>query len=161
MSQRAGASKLEVVKATPAHIINLVPRIAKQDLAEMHASTELPPEAALMKSMVISEYCWAVLDEDSQCIAVFGVAPLNPDTGIPWLIASDSFRTRWVEVARGSRLWRQILDESYSCLVNFVHVDNKTAIRWLEWLGFDIHQAIPFGVRGELFHPFSKGAHHV
>jgi hypothetical protein len=43
-------------------------------------------------------------------------------------------------------------------LVNFVHAENTTSVRWLRRLGFTVHEAQAFGALGEPFHPFEMRA---
>ena len=43
---------------------------------------------------------------------------------------------------------------TYPLLRNYVDERNTMAIRWLEWLGFEILPVEPFGVEGLPFHPF-------
>jgi hypothetical protein len=41
-------------------------------------------------------------------------------------------------------------------LINYVDARNTQAIRWLEWLGFKMGPAVPYGVSGILFRRFTK-----
>jgi len=42
----------------------------------------------------------------------------------------------------------------YSHLENWVDARNTKAINWLRWLGFTVHDPVPFGVAGLPFHRF-------
>jgi hypothetical protein len=43
-------------------------------------------------------------------------------------------------------------------LINFVHAENRTSVRWLRRLGFTVHPVMPYGRLGEPFHPFEMRA---
>ena len=40
-------------------------------------------------------------------------------------------------------------------LINYTDARYTKALRWLRWLGFHMHEAVPYGVNGELFHPMT------
>jgi hypothetical protein len=48
--------------------------------------------------------------------------------------------------------------KAFPHLVNFVHAENTTSVRWLRRLGFTVHEAQAFGALGEPFHPFEMRA---
>lgn len=87
-------------------------------------------------------------------VAVFGCAKHDELSAIPWLLGTPRvdrqrrFLTQYIPALVGE--WR----EQFPLLFNFVHTNNKTSIRWLQWLGFTIADPIPFGVGQQLFHPF-------
>lgn len=90
-------------------------------------------------------------------VAVFGDAVHDHQSGIgvPWLIstihvdkcAKSFLKVCKPEVAEMLRRHRQ--------LVNFVDVRNTQAVRWLKWLGFQFHEAVPYGPKGFPFHRFT------
>lgn len=151
---------IEVTKCTYEHIDNLAPRVAEADLLEVSLSCGLPIRQALIESMESSEYCWAFEDDEGSCLGVFGYAcPFGDDEiGVPWLIASDDLRARAVEFYKLSVAWVDVM--SVSCpklLINYVHADNKRAIRWLTRLGFTVEETPePFGVAQAPFRKFYK-----
>lgn len=48
--------------------------------------------------------------------------------------------------------------EVFPHLLNFVHAQNRTSVHWLRRLGFTLHDAVPYGSQGALFHPFEMRA---
>ncbi len=55
---------------------------------------------------------------------------------------------------RYSRPMIEVMLAEFSHLENYVDARYKKCIRWLKWLGFVIHDAVPFGVQGLRFHKF-------
>lgn len=88
--------------------------------------------------------------------ALFGCAAHrdHPEVGVPWLIGTSMvdrqrrFLTQYIPALVDE--WRAM----FPALCNFVHTDNTKSIRWLQWLGFTIAPAQPYGPSGEPFHPF-------
>ena len=78
---------------------------------------------------------------DGALVAVWGItAPtVISRTGTPWLLATKHLEASPAarrEVLRGSRREFDKLVEGYEMLWNYVHAENRVAIRWLRWLGF-------------------------
>ena len=90
---------------------------------------------------------------NGRLFALFGMVghPLDEGAGIPWMLC-----TRLIDsVPRGAvAVAAQRIVESWkterSMLVNQVHIRNKRAHRFIEWLGFTIDRT-PTGPDGEFF----------
>lgn len=78
----------------------------------------------------------------------------------PWMVATPNIRKHWrvfVSQCRGEALK---LVQGHKAGWNVVWDQNKTAIRWLKWLGFTVrHNAIPFN--GYNFYVFGVGEGYV
>lgn len=113
----------------------LAPKLRKQDVEEVWASHGVLPLVALVTSQTNSSESHTIISSDGEVIGMFGVVG-DGAVGIPWLLTSD----RLPEVAREflpqSREWVERINQDYSILTNYVDVRNKTAQRWLKWLGF-------------------------
>ncbi len=91
-------------------------------------------------------------DNYGRILALFGVAQDPAGHGLIWLAATDEFARPdlAVPLARASRRYVNCWLREFKCLHNVVDPDNAPALRWLEWLGFDIDRKSP--VRGPLGH---------
>lgn len=93
---------------------------------------------------------------DGELVCIFGVVDVSlvERIGVPWMLTTDAIdkyqRLFLLNNRRYVRKWR----EQYKYLYNHVDVRNETAIKWLKWLGFDIHDAEPFGPYGAPFYKF-------
>jgi hypothetical protein len=126
------------------------------DIEEVRAASNKTPIKAITDGVRISDFSSvAVINGD--VVAVMGVVKGSTlsDSGVAWLLG-----TTYISKHR-----REFLDNSHKVLnamldicpelSNYVHAKNKTSIRWLSWLGFQINDPEPFGVNNELFHEFT------
>jgi hypothetical protein len=120
-------------------------KLRKEDQEELHAASGLTPEAALQVAVLHSDEV-SVLLLDGRIVGLFGLAadPRDPHCAAPWMLSGDSLfsgpglRTLF---SRGSRDVVRKMCEKYYRLENYVSKENKIAIRWLGWLGFEFDDA--------------------
>jgi hypothetical protein len=122
-----------------------------------------PDMAASLESCVRrSLLCWSGF-VDGELAAILGVAPINMVCGIgsPWMLGTDVLDAHSRVLVRRTPEYIAKMLNAFPHLVNFVHAENHTSVRWLRRLGFTLYPAQPYGARGEPFHPFEMKAHHV
>lgn len=113
----------------------LASQIRTGDVKELWHSHGMETKEALDISFSDSVEAFTII-YDEQPIGMFGYGEIDENIGVPWLLASDKLPEIAREFLRGSKEWIQdVLTKKYM-LFNYVHADNKEAIRWLEWLGF-------------------------
>ncbi|AXQ48895.1 hypothetical protein CQW31_22605 [Pseudomonas sp. 382] len=92
---------------------------------------------------------------NGRVVAMFGDIQLDEQTGVPWLISTTEIdrhhRAFLIECDREIAAMRQ----RYQVLINYTDARYTKALRWLRWLGFHMHDAVPYGINGELFHPMT------
>jgi hypothetical protein len=128
------------------------------DCREVWAMSRHEPAEALRLSLECSERAWAIV-VDGLVDGLFGVSRLGGMLGFvgsPWLLGSDVLERP--DVAREIFLRRlpaydRELGRGFNRLENFVHAENRKAIRWLEWLGYSFAPR-PTRVNGEDFYHF-------
>lgn len=151
----------QIVKATFDHIPLLLPHVRQEDIVELAAVGETP-ESCLKTGLEVSEYAFSVFfNGEIVCIFGVGTASLLGGEGVPWMVGSDRLNRCVPGFLRRSRAAVRILQDRYLLLENWVDARNERAIRWLRWLGFEIHDAAPRGNNGELFHRFTMRGSHV
>lgn len=145
----------EIVPAELAHITAMSGRFRGADVAEAQAVGNESVESALAIGLRESHIAATVLI-DGQPVAMFGVnrMDLSSGIGVPWMFGtSDLLKHHRLVLTEGRRIV-DLLMQHHTRLVNFVDARNHAAVRWLLKLGFTIYEPIPYGSRGELFHPF-------
>lgn len=145
-----------VVPALAAHVEALAPHLRGADRREIHAAFGRPADAILRAGFGNARRCWSVL-ADGRPVAMFGVGRRrDPRVGTVWLLASDEFERFGSQLLREGSYWVDILMAGHDVLANFVAADNRVALRWLTWLGFELlalHRGV--GTGGEDFWEFA------
>ena len=145
-----------VVPAVAAHVEGLAPRLREADRREIRAAFGRPAEAILGAGFRNARRCWTVL-AGQRPVAMFGVGRRpQPRIGTAWLLASEEFGRFRGQLRREGPYWADVLMAGHDVLANFVMAENRLAIRWLTWLGFELlvlHRGAGFG--GEDFWEFA------
>ena len=145
-----------VVPAVAAHVEELAPRLREADRREVRAAFDRPAEAILGDGFRNARRCWTVL-ADRRPAAMFGVGRRpHPRVGTAWLLASEEFGRFRSQLRREGPYWAEVLMAGHDVLANFVMAENRLAIRWLIWLGFELlvlHRGV--GAGGEDFWEFA------
>ncbi|EKT4522798.1 hypothetical protein QEM13_002041 [Pseudomonas putida] len=135
-------------------IAQVVANVRMQDRIEFECLRGLSVEEELRYSISESLNARAFV-VDGRVIAMFGDIKLNDNVGVPWLISTTAVdryaRPFLVACDREVAAMRQ----RYKVLINYTDARYVKALRWLRWLGFHMHDAVPYGVNGELFHPMT------
>lgn len=142
----------KVIKATLDHIKQISPFIREADKKEVFASSGLEIEKALEQSISVDGYHYAGFI-DEKLICIFGIGRIG-NIGVPYLIGTDEIEKHKRVVAIHSKGFIDKYKREFDYMVNFVDARNKLAIKWLEWLGFTIHEAQNFGFLNLPFHKF-------
>jgi hypothetical protein len=146
----------EVVDARLEHIAPIASRVRTPDLEELSALLPVSVEAVLKMSLEASPLaCTGLIDGEPVCM--FGVVPVSffaPDEGRPWMVGTSLLDQHAKTFLKGCKPHLDAMRERYAVLENFVDARNVKAIRWLKWLGFTIHPALPMGRRYIPFHRF-------
>lgn len=144
-----------IVPATQEHVEQMLPHVRKADRNEVMASSGLPVEDLLARSVRNAEMAWAGLVDD-KVACIFGVtgASFLSETGYPWMIGTHLVERHAKPFLRRNRPIVKTMLNRYPYLKNYVDVRNIKAIEWLRWLGFTILPPEPFGMYRMLFHPF-------
>lgn len=147
-------NRLRVEEVSRDFLISLAYNMSDVDQKEVFLSTGDPPELVLMESVWISEWARAVVDDEGDCIAIFGCA-VHEGVGVPWMLTSKKFLAHRREFARRCRRYIRHFYSKYDQLTNFVYADHAEAIRWLSWCGFTVSDEItlagPFSAPFRIF----------
>jgi hypothetical protein len=149
-----------VIRPTePGDVAILIDNLRPSDLAECKAYGRPDIAAGIESSARRSVLCWSGF-VDGELAAIIGVAPINMVCGVgsPWMLGTPVLdRHHRILVRRTPEYIAKMLT-AFPHLVNFVHAQNTTSVRWLRRLGFTLHEAMPYGALGEPFHPFEMRA---
>lgn len=145
----------EILPTTENHIKELAKTMRQADIDECWAAHHFSPYEALKHSLYHTDRPQTGL-YDGRVICIWGIGKMSylSKEGIPWMLTSNLVNKHYREfLRRGLKCLIDIKKEAV-ILVNMVDARNKRSIRWLKWLGFTVHDPIPFGPDKMLFHPF-------
>lgn len=139
------------------NLLYIASNLRESDREELKASNADTPIDVLFESYELSSFAEVIYLDDEPAI-VYGLTPLSVLAGVaaPWLLATPALDKIPKLLLRYSPDGVAFMLRRYRTLMNYVDARNTRTIRWLAWLGFDIHPAVPYGLRGEPFHLFSK-----
>lgn len=152
---------VEFREPAPLSIQYVADTMRPADVVEVWASGGFTPLGALETSISKSQYAAVAWVDDEPC-AIYGliIHDALAGVGIPWMLASEKAMKHKREfLAQTPGIIKAMLDICPT-LYNYVHAENRTSIRWLRWLGFEIEPALPLGQNGELFHRFHRERGH-
>lgn len=148
-------SDIKFVKPTLEIVRSIAADMRPADADEVFASHGHTPIQAIMGGWEVSQYSVVIMVNNTPCV-IMGL--VNRDiltgTGVPWLLGTENALKYSREYFKLSPpVIKEMLDICPR-LFNYVHAENKMSIKWLRWLGFNIDEPKPHGVKGELFHRF-------
>jgi len=94
-------------------------------------------------------------------LALFGCVPADTEVGvgIPWFIASERISKYPKALTQTALLFLDIELRKYKVLFNFTDYENRSAVKWLRYLGFGLQDVREF--LGSKFYPFIRRSVYV
>ena len=139
--------KPEIVPAHVDHIQWLAKNMRPADIAEC-AAGGLGPRRALENALHRSVAAWTGL-VGGKPVCMFGVVPAGDilgGVGAPWFLAAPQIQKHRVMFLRRNREYLLRMLHIFPHLVDYVDVRHKSAVRWLNWLGFKLDsEPVSFG----------------
>ena len=149
---------VKVIEATEEHAAQLAPILREHELEEVSVvSPDKSTEQILKDCIEISEKAFAVVSEKDGCVAMFGVSAVSEDAGVPWMLASDVFFTKYKKrFIKETPDYLDILFGKRKHLYNYVSAKNTLSQKWLKHLGFTIHTQAPIILKDVTFYTFEQ-----
>lgn len=154
-------SRVHVVPAEPFHVEQFADKLRQADRDEIWAARHVLPAQAISEG-VRGGQAWAAHIDDEPA-AIFGVRPLSllSGVGVPWMLGTPVIERCPMAFLRPCQDYVEQMQSGYRYLINWVDERNAMAHRWLEWLGFSLGEAMPFGIEQRLFRQFEWGRRDV
>lgn len=137
-----------------------------EDRMECETMTGMAAQAAVLSSFQTSKRCYTIRRPDATgriekdpCV-IFGVLddPQTEGVGVMWMLCSDRISGAALSILREMRFWIAGCIGLYpKGIHNLVDKRNDTHLRWLQVLGFTLHQEVE--VNGQPFvHAVLRGS---
>lgn len=133
----------------------LAENMREHDVLECRLVGNVGPREALKQGAEGALWAYVALVKDEP-IALFGVTPdgLLSDDASPWLLSIKGIERHAKVVMTCAPRFVAAMHESFERLSNVVHADNRSAIRFLKWCGFEFGETVEIG--GAPFLPFGS-----
>lgn len=135
----------------------IVDNMRPSDVEELEACG-WPPES--LHQFARESKAVALVEVGGVPCSLFGVAKVGTlltFTWSPWMIGSTELNKHRRKLLTQSKRIVQTMQNEFGYLENWVYEGSAESVRYLEWLGFNIEPAEPYGPEGQRFHKFWKG----
>ncbi len=155
MTACMSGNKTVIRRPTKDDIDFLVENIREDDVNEIKAIGGKTVRECINETKDIEDNSW-VWEHEGKVMCIFGVNPIEDEdcVGAIWMLATKFFDEHEMIFAKTCKSILNEIITKFKYIFNYVHAENLKSIKWLEWLGFDISEAVPLGVNGEIFHRF-------
>ena len=140
----------KVVIATEGHIEDIYPFMRREDQLEV-ACMGYKPKEALEVALKTDAVTLTAVDKDDVPFAMFGSGQIEGMAYI-WLLGTDGLLDNSYDFIKASRHYTQLFAQTYDCVFNYVHKENKSALKWLKFCGAKFVNTTEF--MGEPFYEF-------
>ncbi len=115
------------------------------------------PLEGLLKAVKNSDVC-RTGRANGEIACMFGVAAhtMVSDRASIWMLGTDLLNAHSIRFLRECHKGIIDISKGLIFLENWCDARNKLTLRWLQWLGFTIEEAEPYGVYEMPFHHFYK-----
>lgn len=145
--------RVEFRPPTDADLAALAATMRAIDVKECALISGLGPREALDACM--ANACWAVAAEVAGAVVcIFGLSEdFLGEEAHPWMLCADGIERHARTLLEEAPRFVGDMARGYQRLANVVHADNRSAIRFLKWCGFEFGEV--FHVKSEPFLPFA------
>lgn len=150
---------LKIVEATEQDALQLAPNLRAIDNLEVAAVGSTPLNSLLGSFDLPQSKVLSGIDFNTEeVIFMCGISPspVIEGHGVIWMLASPSIHKYKRDILELTLPTIDKLSEPFEAVYNFVHKDNLTSIRWLEWAGFTVDKEKTYDQGGEAFYLLIK-----
>ena len=139
--------KYEYRKPTRQDAEYIAAHIKKDNQIEMQALMGGHVLEELIASMEGSDYCGCCY-VDGKPIAMYGLTKqrIFDASRTVWLLMTDETDKHKVFVARHTKKGLQAIVRDFGTCCNVCNIENKTILKWVEWMGGKKYGPIPYGI---------------
>ena len=132
---------LTIHTLTPDRIVRCALSLRDADQAELDAAGVDDPAEILAEALPACSWSYEAQWNDRP-VFMYGVRPMpGNEIGIPWMLSTVHLeQAERVAVARLARKVVKQMRAEFPVLTNMVHADNEDAIKFIQWLGFDVSE---------------------
>jgi len=139
----------QVIPATLDHVEHIATHMRYHDVLEVEAHN-FTPHAALECALRLDIETYTIVDHNDVPYGMFGCGAGHEGFYI-WMLGTNDVKKYRRIFIKHSRAWVWGFVGIYEKVYNYVHTENKLAMRWLRWCGAEFEEPILINDQ-----PFSK-----
>lgn len=109
----------------------------RRDMQDLHPGKSITE--IIMGDVGYSEFVYGLYFKDS-IQGLFGVVPMAPAVGTPWLVGTIKVDETPLPFARASRGLLDMLQRTFPLLETWVCARNSKSVTWHKWCGFQFEK---------------------
>lgn len=163
MTRATADYELKVRPSSKRDALPLCRSLRHADLQELSVLSHSEEQRlqSIQRGIKLSDPCYTI-HLGGRPVGVFGAIPGiirgNP-VGVCWLLGSNDLvypLSNKSQFIRKSSQWLNVLHERYPTLWNLIDSRNTVHLRWVQWLGFEISNAIELGSERIVFYEIMR-----
>jgi hypothetical protein len=136
---------LHIRPSLPGDTWLILPNVREEERFELEA-IGISPEVCLRYGILYGEASTVFLDEEPA--GVFGTMEYDTHR-VPWGVFTPAIERHPLPFLRECKRWAARLRGP---AINYVDARNPAALKWFAFMGFEVSEAFPYGIKGEPFH---------
>ena len=144
--------RYRIIVADQQHVAAVAGRVRESDRRELWAAFHQTPAEVMTEALRSPGVAWVGLADDLP-LCLFGAAP-DGTIGRPWMVATVDMSAHALPFLALCRPVVSTMLDLFPVLENWVAADNKEALTWLRWLGFELCESSSMGPDGVEFTRF-------
>lgn len=149
---------IRIVPFEEAHGRYIAENMRPSDKREMYYLSAMTPASAVVATMATAVKSYTALVDDVPAL-MWGISRRSfiSSVGVPWLLGTPVAEEHQYKFGRETLTYFKEMASLFPVMENYALAENKRAIRWIKWAGFDIEEPKPYGVFGAEFVRFGRG----
>lgn len=154
----AMVADIQILKYAPEHGEYIAANMRPSDKKEVYAMALLTPAAAIKASLSTAVTSYTALVDGVPAL-MWGISRRSflSSVGVPWLLGTPVAEDHQYKFGRETVTYFKEMASLFPVMENFALAENKRALRWIKWTGFDIEEPRPHGAFGAEFVRFGRG----
>ena len=149
---------IRIAQYEPAHGDYIAANLRPSDKREMYYMAVLTPAAAIKATTASAVRSYTALVDGLPAL-MWGVSRRSfvSSVGVPWLLGTMVAEDHQYKFGRETLTYFKEMASLFPVMENYALAENKRALRWIKWAGFDIEEPRPYGAFGAEFVRFGRG----
>lgn len=151
-------ANIRIVEYEESHGEYIAANMRQSDRREVYYLAAFTPLSAVRATLVCAVKSYTAMVDDVPAL-MWGISRRSfiSSVGVPWLLGTPVAEEHQFKFGRDTLTYFNEMASLFPRMENYALAENKRALRWIKWAGFDTEEAKPVGPFGASFVRFGKG----